>query len=282
MVVPVRRTPAVVLLAVAVLAGCSDQDDDPTTADGGAAGDSAEPPGEVVAAALDVTLAEGSARTAFTTDLTGLADSEEALSVEGEGVVDLEGRRSTVTVDLGGVLTGLGLPGIEGEVETRTVEGTTWFRSPFFNTVLGVRTDWVRVDDASTPDAGEGLAQLTSLAGHDPGDQLRLLGGLDPATVEVVGDEDVRGDATTHYRAAVEPEGVLADELGEGPVGVDVWLDGDGRVRRLAYTADLPPAAGGGTADVELEYFDFGTDVDVEPPPDADVTPAEDITEPGP
>ena len=280
------RHTALALLAAAVFVGCSgDGGGSGGGAGGGDDGPAAPAVGsaeEVVEAALEATLAEGSARTEFTTELTGLTGTDETLTVEGEGLVDLERRRSTVTVDLGPVLAGLGLPGIGGEVETRAVEGTTWFRSPFFNSVLGVQTDWVRVDTGAAPDAGDGLAQLTSLAGNDPGDQLRLLARVEPDSVEEVGDEDLRGDATTRYRASVVPQAALADQLGPGPLDVDVWVDGDGRVRRLGYTADLPPAAGGGTAAVELEYFAFGTDVDVEPPPDADVTPAEDITDPGP
>lgn len=290
-----RRTVAGAVLALALLAACSD-DETPETAP------TTQPPGDrsdtdVIPAAVDATLAEGSARLEATTEIEDLVGAgDEPLLAEAEGLVDFEGRTSSLAIDLASVLEGLGLPGLEGEVESRSVGDDRWLRSPFFNTVLGVPTEWLLLDVGPADGQAAGVSQLGALIGNDPTDQLRLLAGIDPDSVEEAGEEDVRGESTTRYTATIDPETVLdgvpesdrerlaplVEQLGTGPVDVEVWLDDDGRIRRLATTVPLPPAAGGGQANVRLDLFDFGVDVDVEAPPAEDVTPASEVTNPGP
>jgi hypothetical protein len=94
---------------------------------------------------------------------------------------------------------------------------------------------------------------------------------LDPATAL---DRVAAGD-----RPRLE---ALLDQYGTAPVDVDLWLDDDGRIRQLMTAVPLPPAAGGGRAEVRMQLFDFGVDVEVVPPPAEDVTSASEITDPGP
>jgi hypothetical protein len=291
-----RRALLGLLVAVVLLGGCTDDDSPEPAADGPPADADASSQTGIVAPAVRRTLDEGSARTAFETEIQGLAGTDGPIAAAGEGLIDFENRTSTLTIDLASVLEGLGLPGLEGEVESRSVGDERWLRSPFFNSVLGVPTEWLLLDVGAADGEADGLTQLGALTGNDPADQLRLLAGVDPDSVDEVGREDVRGEGTTHYRATLDPEAAvaaapeadrarleaLAAQLGSGPVAVDVWIDGDGRVRRMATDVPLPPAAGGGTAQVGMDLFDFGVDVEVEPPPPDDVTPASELTNPGP
>lgn len=278
------------LLALALLAACSG-DGEPD----GAAPVAEQPLDELVPAAVEATLAEGTARLAVTTEIRGLAGNEEPLLAEGEGFVDFDGRRSSLVLDLASLLEAIGLPALGGEVETRSIGDDRWLRSPFFNSVLGVQTEWLLLDVTGT-DAGEALGQLDALTGSDPSDQLRLVAGVDPGSVEEVGEEDVRGTGTTRYTATLDPQAALdavpaadrerlapvAEQLGTVPVDVELWIDDQGRIRRLTSNVPLPPAAGGGNAAAQLDLFDFGVGVDVAAPPDGDVTPASEITNPGP
>ncbi len=65
--------------------------------------------------------------------------------------------------------------------------------------------------------------------------------------MEKVGTETVRGVETTHYRATVDPRKALDQapaalrdkiskslEMFDGPIPVDVWIDGDGQARKIS------------------------------------------------
>lgn len=84
---------------------------------------------------------------------------------------------------------------------------------------------------------------------------------------ERVGEEDVRGSSTVRYRLTVDCE--LADLECEGAALVEVWIDDDGLVRRIGLDDD----SGTGT----FEFFDFGADVDVEPPPADEVVSEDEV-----
>ncbi len=75
--------------------------------------------------------------------------------------------------------------------------------------------------------------------------------------IERVGEDDVRGARAVRYRLIVEGEEVRAGP-GEA-VPVEVWIDGDGLVRKIVVENT------GST--VVIEFFDFGAEVDIRPPP---------------
>ncbi|HMJ77971.1 MAG TPA: hypothetical protein VK507_18460 [Iamia sp.] len=72
------------------------------------------------------------------------------------------------------------------------------------------------------------------------------------ATVTAVGPDEVRGDATTRYRAELDDgDGADDDER-----VIEVWIDDDDRLRRVESDG------------MHLELWDFGTPVDVDAPTD--------------
>lgn len=99
---------------------------------------------------------------------------------------------------------------------------------------------------------------------------------------EELGKEDVRGEETTHYRARVNldelvkqmpenerPPEELAWQWGGPIVPVDIWIDGDSRLRKIVV---VRPATRGKDAPARphltttVELYDYGVEVDVEPP----------------
>ena len=78
------------------------------------------------------------------------------------------------------------------------------------------------------------------------------------STVTTVGPDTQRGAATTHYRV----------QLTGTPGSADIWLDEQGRVRKLASSASgqLPIS-------FTYEFYDFGTPVTVTIPPADQVQP---------
>ena len=146
-------------------------------------------------------------------------------------------------------------------------EGTT----VYLQTPGGTR--WTKVDGAElSKGVGSGLPSSTN-----PLDSFEQLRAVD-SPIEEVGEEDVRGTSTTHYRTRLDMAKVLeampeeqraaASSLaGMEDVPVDVWLDEDDRPRRQRMVFALP--GGAGTMTMTVEAFDFGKAVDIQiPPPD--------------
>ena len=208
-------------------------------------------------AALVTDLA-GSARYSLTTSTT-LNGQEVAFS--GEGVYDWRARTGRTTYKIP-----------VGAVEQRLLRDDLFFVLPqqpgiFFR----VPTQAV----AASPLGGS----------VHPTTQLNTLAAVEQA--ERVGDAEVRGVATTHYRgtydvrAAVEraqgaQRDALRSALGAAAKGVtsaayDVYLDAEGRLRRLEQTVDVPasPRTGGQplTVRTTLELYEFGLPVKVPGPP---------------
>jgi hypothetical protein len=102
--------------------------------------------------------------------------------------------------------------------------------------------------------------------------------------VTEVGREQLRGVQTRHLKGSVK------DRSG---IQVGVWLDGEDRTRRTRDTTPAPLLAVPGPTQAGLppppesivtttDYYDFGTKVDVQVPPDSDTTDFEDFASKSP
>jgi hypothetical protein len=144
------------------------------------------------------------------------------------------------------------IPG--GQMEGRFLGKTTYFSWTFFD-----ERHWVK----QTDDAPSGTDLLIpGLGGPSPD---RLLGLLIKSSKEIegLGNEEIRGVPTKHYRAHVDPKKLGDDAYpSRSELLVDAWVDGDQLVRRLR----VPEEGEDGGATV-IDFFDFGVEVDVEAPP---------------
>lgn len=159
--------------------------------------------------------------------------------------------------------------------------------------------EWMRIDVGAAiteicPDID--FAALLNTQSGDPTAGLTSLEGA--KSVKELGTETVRGEQTKHYRVTVDIRDVAENAPEEAreamkefaswyvdPIQTsEVWIDDDGRARRLETTTDsanlkLPDCLGGaqsenpfqGKTTVSMELFDFGKDVDIEVPPANDV-----------
>ncbi len=165
-------------------------------------------------------------------------------------------------------IPGEGAPGATFKGIGDFAAGETTYTLFFGDTVVGERMELAN-GDAYTRGAGVDVWSLSS-AGSDATTRFRndLVASTDALEylrsvadeVTEVGAETVRGVDTTHYRATVR----LA-ELGASPTRdrypVEVWVDENGRTRR--YRAQTL-----GTEEILVwEFFDFGVEVDLSPPP---------------
>ena len=137
---------------------------------------------------------------------------------------------------------------------------------------------------------GVSLSQLSQF-NNDPRQMLDQLQGI-AGEVEKIGEEKVRGVDTTHYEASVDlhkyPDRLppeqreaarqsverLIDLTGRSSYPIEVWIDDDKLLRRmkLGYSIKIPGQAEEASFSMRMEFFDFGTPVSVEPPPEDEVT----------
>ena len=174
----------------------------------------------------------------------------------------------------------------------RQVGETVYLRMPdeFAAQIPGSKP-WLRVDLDTLHGQQYGGAPVQGGASGDPTRQLEYLRGVSDS-VEKIGEERGRGVQTTHYEAGVdlnrevagqdagakEANRELVERLGTSKLPVEVWIDEENRVRRYALDVSVPMAENAAPQDAPrgddrlrtrmvIEYYDFGTPVDVQAPP---------------
>lgn len=130
----------------------------------------------------------------------------------------------------------------------------SYMSTPAFAGQLPDGKAWMSIDASDFPGAEQQQGSAT-----DAGallDQLRSVGG----EATKLGADSVRGVRATHYEAVVEVEGSSST--------VGVWVDRQERVRRMVITAPFnlpgePPAL----MAMQLDFYDFGIDPQIDAPP---------------
>ncbi|MFC7361728.1 hypothetical protein [Nocardioides astragali] len=148
-----------------------------------------------------------------------------------------------------------------------------YMKSPDF----GTGDKWIKID-LSDPDS------LFGMIGKAADPEVMFKAMESPKKLELLGTEDVDGVPTNHYRITMDPSqylkamefpAAMADMLPKELV-TEMWVDGDSLPRRFTQTIEVPATAGGAPTSTTTEgtYSDFGTDVEIEAPPAAQVTEA--------
>jgi hypothetical protein len=152
---------------------------------------------------------------------------------------------------------------------------------------------WVEIPSQ----AADGSLPLMPLGdvNASPMDLLAALTAM-ASTVTDLGPATIRGVAVTHYRVSVDlakaeahlrPEAraefhAFASSLGLATLLVDVWVDGQARVRRVAISLPLPRDSGmpaGFRVSEAVDYYDFGVRVQVSAPPAGEVMSASEFSQ---
>ena len=176
-------------------------------------------------------------------------------------------------------------------MEMKLIGEKSYVKWGFFTMFFG--TDkWIE----GAADDSEGLTSGFGF-GTDGDSPTQLLEALSDASAEVedLGQEDVRGVSTTHYRAVLDLS-TLADHLSEeelaelgGDLGdidmvdfpIDVWIGDDGNVYR--YSVEVDASAAGADIDdflgmtMMFEMWDYGADIVIEAPPPEEIATQDEI-----
>ena len=167
-------------------------------------------------------------------------------SFSGTGAIDYADKTGELVM----TSKGMELPG--GEMQVRFIGRTTYVGF----TLLG-HLRWQK-ETESAPTGADRF--VPGPGGPNPDGLLSML--KDASTrVERLGEEEVRGVSTEHYRANLD-KSRLGEDAPEQPdeVVVEAWIDDEGLVRRLRVPL-------GDVETLTVELFDFGAKVEVEAPP---------------
>jgi hypothetical protein len=183
-------------------------------------------------------------------ELSGTITEEgQQLAVTCSGEADYEAKWLRFSCDYGGA----------GATEVIGLGTDTYMRGEVFG-FAGAGEKWVRMaEDESFADEISPQRLLAMLRGASQ-------------TTERIGEERVRGDETVRYRLLVDCEQAELPECEGQRATVDVWIDDDGLVRRIAFQEGASPYT--------VEFFDFGAEVAIEAPAADDVMSFAEWTKP--
>jgi LppX_LprAFG lipoprotein len=184
----------------------------------------------------------------------------EGISEAGPMVFDDRGR-SEGTFTVKGLSTGR-------EVTITTIaDGTKSYTTSSALTSIPEGKKWAEVDLSAT------AAEAGAPPVNGPKEGLKVLEGVEEA--EKVGEEDIDGVPTTHYRGTFpRAEEVFGVKVDISEPKIDVWIDAQERVRQMQVS--LKSAVSGvegsaATTDVIIDYESFGRVPKIEVPPASEV-----------
>lgn len=274
------RALAVVILPALLAGAC---------AKGSSSGSLGLTPGARLAAAAVKTSAAKSARMHMVMKMTGLDETPDQpanVTIEADGRMEIGRPRGVLTMDMGS----LGIPGADGKMEMRLVDNVVYMKIPDFRFGEELKMPdgkkWMKLDvGAAAEEEGFNLADFQNFGMNDPSELLDFL--KKAGSVSKVGSDTVRGQSSTHYKAMIDFDKILAEaEVTEREdvkefagkmkaMPVDVWIGDDGYLRRMDFTMDfsgLEEMGKNAKMNATMEMFDFGVSVvDVVAPPAAEV-----------
>jgi hypothetical protein len=257
-------------------------------ASSGGGGDTQLVSGDALAQAARATekLPGASVTADATIDVDGLA---KPLKMHLEGVSDSRGhsgRLAGAYADFPKELPGQ-TPDGKVPVEMVMVLPDVYMKSPLFDKALPEGKSWLHIDFAKTG-RQLGIGDPTQFGTADPSQVVSNLRATSDR-VERLGTEDVRGVATTHYKATVElkklpalvppserPAATQKSErlihlLGADSYPIEVWVDRKHVVRRMDLTMKMQVQGQSMTMDMRSEMYDFGPKPRAKRPPAGEV-----------
>lgn len=225
-----------------------------------------------LSAAYRATIAAPSVKETFS---EALVANGTHLTLNGSGVSDSRGNGSFILQEAG------------ESIDTVVDNGTEYLKVPAMSLpALQVTTPWVslNLDTLAKAKLGQTYQQLASYGQQGPAQSLAILKGESSAGVKLVGTSTLFGVKTTEYRTTLDRNKIasasgkalapaiekLQSQYHYSSLPLEIWLDGQQRVRRLVemVKATTPPVSA--TITVNIEAFDVP--VNATPPPAGQVT----------
>ena len=260
------------MLALALLSAC---------------GSSVKSTADPVAAAAEKTVAAKTVQFSMTIQ-EQMPSLSAPVSMTADGAMDFAGKKMSMSMDMSqmAALAGEAL-GSSSDMKTETViDGLVMYmKAPFLQTILKSDKPWIKFDMESIGKQ-QGL-DLSSLMSYDPSQFVRFVDYLRGSKdMQVVGHEQVRGIATTHYQGNIDFDAYLkalpADQRAAARKALDnvskfdkpvyslfdVWVDGQQRIRREKFDYSLSVASAGSVkTGFAIDLFDYDVPTSITIPP---------------
>ena len=242
-------------VAIALLSACAQPG---TLSDAGAA--------QLVAASADATTSAGTARMAM--QMT-MSVPQGEVTMDAEGAYDFADRKGEMSMTME-------LPEGAGDMSgTQSIDMVfedlvIYMKYPMMSQMAPGAKPWIRMDlEAIGRESGMDFGSMMQPGTSDPSQMLDWLRGVS-GDVQVVGEEEVRGAAATHYKGTIDFNKVadqapaevrdrlkasistMTEAIGTSTVPFDVWIDEQGRAVRMQQSFDFT----GGAADRALDVDD--------------------------
>ena len=252
---------------------------------------------ETVANAASKTEAIGTARVSFEGIVTFNHDHAQRFEFTGHGLADWRtgsSKMSAVYTFPGPIQEAIeeqfGRPASADLILDGRKGIVLYMRFPFLDRLMPSGKKWMKADLVEMGKAyGLDLDRLKETKQSDPGLMLEYLKSA--IGVRRVGSDLVRREVATHYATIVKAETIIQQAprdqrepmrrylrmLGIKTYPVDLWVGADGVVRKLAIVLEYNPTKNEHVRmELSEEYYDFGVEADIQPPPKKsvlDVTP---------
>jgi len=195
-----------------------------------------------------------------------------SVAVQGQLVTLTGGGNFDNAAKTGAMHVDFSFGGLTGGID-EVMQGTTiYMRSPLFADALPKGKTWMKLDlERALQSKG---IDFSALGSQDP---TRTFAQLARAgTVVKIGDEDVAGVSTTHYRARLDlskiPQGEKIKALTNAKYGpIDIWIGKDDTlIRRMKESSTLGSGQARQRISFTTDFSDFGKGVKVTVPAAAD------------
>ena len=240
-----------------------------------------------LATASEKTLEEESSKVSVSVSVDSSDGSLPQGGYRAEGAFDYSSNKGHMSVDLGKLPVAAGSDA--GSVNVIFDESVIYMKLPGLQESVPTSKPWVRIDVKELQRQSGGASQFNAFGQADPSQYLQFLQGA--GKVEELGSETVRDVETTRYKAVVdmseavkqapaEMREALTQAIkasGSKSVPVNAWIDSAGLLRRVRYSYGGSEQTGSLSSSITVDFYDFGTTVEVRPPPADQVTDLADI-----
>ena len=221
-----------------------------------------------VASAATKTQQAGTYAFEFSADITA---GGHKLSFSGSGMSDTANGAAQMTFDFSGLPAEMTKNG--STAEAIMVDKHMYMKMPFLAGQLPSGKQWLELDLGKALEAS-GVNPSSSLGQTDPQQWLQQL--LASGDTQTLGTDTVQGEQMTHYRTQIDPANAsqipagqraavkqALQQLGMSKIPVDVWVDGQGLLRRMSLSFELATMS----MTMRMDLSQFGTPVSITAPP---------------